>query len=393
MTHRFISSAESLPAIALVQDAPTVTMLQATAPLTFKPRSGRLASIDGWRAVSILLVLGDHSQLVFGFPQKWMGVFSWIFDGNLGVRFFFIISGFLITHLLLREDGHKGRISLRGFYIRRALRILPVYYVFLLTALALSVFGGFHQSPSSWAANLTFTTNFFDRTWTTGHLWSLSVEEQFYLIWPACLVLAGCRQNRSLLYWILGLPIAVAPICRVISHKHLVSGLWQPLFSTYSFLNYFDSLAVGCIAAILWARQESTISDRLSRKPVSAYCVALLLILIPHALSRFLQLWFLTVPLAPTLQAVGFGILLLASISQPQHFKLLNWTIVRQIGILSYSIYIWQQIFCGDPRVFGLSGAPWMSFPWWLVPVFLVATVSYFGFEKPLMELRARFRK
>jgi peptidoglycan/LPS O-acetylase OafA/YrhL len=365
----------------------------AVASRNLKSPGGRLPCLDGWRAVSILLVLGDHSQLVSGFPSSWTGAFSWFFDGNLGVRFFFVISGFLITHLLIRENERKGRISLRDFYVRRALRILPVYYVFLLAAGALSCFGGFHQRPSNWVANLTFTTNFFDRTWTTGHLWSLSVEEQFYLLWPLCLVMVRGRKSRSLIYWILAAPMAIAPVCRFISHKHIVSGLAAPLFSTYSFLNYFDSLAVGCLAAIFWARYEGEITARLRLKPMSAVCLAALLILIPHALSRFPRLWVLTVPFAPTFQAVGFGLLLLASITLPQNFKLLNWTIVRQIGILSYSIYIWQQLFCGDPKVFGLSSAVWMSFPWWLIPVFLVATGSYFGLEKPLMDLRARLRK
>jgi peptidoglycan/LPS O-acetylase OafA/YrhL len=366
-------------------------MSSATNPL--KTTSRRLPSIDGWRAVSIIMVLGNHSEVVSGFPRKWTGMFRWIFDGNLGVRFFFVISGFLITYLLAHENNRQGRISLRDFYIRRALRILPVYYVFLLTAFALSVFGGFHQSPSNWAANLTFTTNFFQRTWTTGHLWSLSVEEQFYLIWPACFALAGFQKNRLLIYWMLGLPVAVAPICRCIAHKHFISGIWQPLFSTYSFFNYFDTLAVGCIAAILWARHEGEISEWLSRKPVSICSLAVLLILIPHALSPVLWLSVLTVPFAPTSQAIGLAILLLASISMPQNFKLLNWKVVGQIGILSYSIYIWQQLFCGDPQVFGLPSAAWMSFPWWLIPVFVVAIVSYFGFEKPLMDFRARFRK
>jgi peptidoglycan/LPS O-acetylase OafA/YrhL len=376
---------------------PGLSLKRAAMPPTtgspaVKPTGRRLSSLDGWRALSILLVLGDHSQLVAGFPRSWTGPFGWIFDGNLGVRFFFVISGFLITHLLVRENQNKGRISLRDFYIRRALRILPVYYVFLLAAFGLAIFGGFHQSSNNWAANLTFTTNFFPRTWTTGHLWSLSVEEQFYLLWPACLVLAGGRKSGSLVYWILGLPILLAPFCRVISHKHVVSGIWGPLFSTYSFFNYFDSLAVGCIAAILWARQEARISTGLSRRPMAACGAAFLFILIPHALGRGLLPWYLTVPFVPTLQAVGFVVLLLASISFPQRFQPLNWKIVRQIGILSYSIYIWQQIFCGDPAVFGLSSAPWMSFPWWLGPVFLVAGISYFGLEKPLMDLRSRFR-
>ncbi len=384
MNNRLLYGAVRLQNAVLAQPVPAARKSVGSA--------GRLPSLDGWRAVSILLVLGDHSRLVSGFPQSGSRLFSSIFDGNLGVRFFFVISGFLITHLLLRESQRNGRISLGDFYIRRALRILPVYYVFLTAVLALSIFGDFHQALSTWAANLTFTTNFFARTWTTGHLWSLAVEEQFYLIWPICLVLAGGRKSGVLLYWILALPVALAPVCRIVSHKHLVSGLLEPLFSTYSFLNYFDSLALGCLAALLWARHERKIAVWFWCRPLSSCCVAGLLVLVPQALSLGSLKWYLTVPLVPTLQAIGFSLLLLASISIPKHFKPLNWAIVRHIGILSYSIYIWQQPFCGDPSVFGLSSAPWISFPGWLLPVFLIAGLSYFGLEKPMMNLRARFR-
>src|SRR5882724_7345116 len=94
--------------------------------------SSRLPSLDGWRAVSILMVLGAHCQHVNGFPNALHGTFSWLFDGNLGVRFFFIISGFLITWLMVLERDQTGGVNLRHFYARRALRILPVYFTFIL---------------------------------------------------------------------------------------------------------------------------------------------------------------------------------------------------------------------------------------------------------------------
>src|ERR1700736_5409290 len=92
----------------------------------------RLPSLDGWRALSILLVIGAHSQITAGFPPVLEPIFKWMFDGNLGVHCFFIISGFLITWLMIRESGKRGYVNLRHFYARRAFRILPVYAAFLL---------------------------------------------------------------------------------------------------------------------------------------------------------------------------------------------------------------------------------------------------------------------
>src|SRR5580658_6559266 len=88
-------------------------------------KATRFPSLDGWRAVSILLVLGYHCQFAVGFPKYLDPVIYWLFDGNLGVRFFFVLSGFLITHLLWHEHHQAGGLCLRKFYARRALRILP----------------------------------------------------------------------------------------------------------------------------------------------------------------------------------------------------------------------------------------------------------------------------
>ena len=373
-------------------------------------------------------MLGAHSKVVVGFPKKLDSVFNWLFDGDLGVRFFFVISGFLISHLLFQEHIQTGSINLRSFYIRRALRILPVYFAYLLVIFCLQIFTTYHQTANAWISNLTFTTNFFGDNWTTGHLWSLAVEEQFYLLWPFFLVLIafnntklsvtkGGGGNRTVFY-ILGMALIVAPICRVISyavthginHASLniaplskafsyikISPAISPFFQGFSFLNYFDSLAVGCIAAMLLTRYEQQISAFLKKWKLESILLGLGLILIPYILERlFLGSIFTSVfglPFGATFQAVGFAVLLLQSILSPQFFKPLNWLVIKKLGVLSYSIYIWQMIFCCNPKNFGFSNHWFMSWPGWLLAACLVATLSYYGLEKPLMGLRARFRK
>lgn len=361
-----------------------------------KISSARFPSLDGWRAMSIILVLGSHCKVVAGFPKSLDRVFYWLFDGDLGVRCFFVISGFLITYLLLQENNQNGSVSLRKFYIRRALRILPVYFAFLLVVFLLQIFTPFHQPLIVWIGNLTLTTDFLPVTWTTGHLWSLAVEEQFYLLWPLLLIWMGLKRSGRAVFYILGMPLMVAPICRVINrlaYADVLPPVFHLFFPWSSFLNYFDSLAVGCITAILLARSEPQISTALNRLKCTSILLGVTLVLVPYILGKWFSTAISIAALLPVFQAVGFALLLLQSIFSPQLFKPLNWPVIRNLGILSYSIYIWQMVFCSDPQNFGWPHVWFMSFPGWLLAALLAATLSYHGLEKPLMRLRARFRK
>ncbi len=111
---------------------------------------------------------------------------------------FFAISGFLITHLLVEEQTREGRIDLRAFYVRRVLRIVPPFFVFLaLLALARHLEGA-PLRLDELAVSAGFLWNYLSPrgTWALGHSWSLAVEEQFYLLWPGLLVLLGLRKGR-----------------------------------------------------------------------------------------------------------------------------------------------------------------------------------------------------
>jgi peptidoglycan/LPS O-acetylase OafA/YrhL len=177
--------------------------------------NSRLPSLDGWRAISIILVLGAHSSVAFGFPKSLDSLFNWSFDGRLGVRFFFVISGFLITWLMLVEKAKTGRVNLRHFYVRRALRILPVYAAFLATLGLIQINSSYHQNAVQWIGNLTFITDFAVAQWTNGHLWSLAVEEQFYVLWPCLFTLWLMHHNTRVSLIALLVPISAAPVFRV----------------------------------------------------------------------------------------------------------------------------------------------------------------------------------
>jgi peptidoglycan/LPS O-acetylase OafA/YrhL len=354
--------------------------------------AGRLPSVDGWRALSILMVLAAHSMETPGFssPSGAGTFFSLLFDGNLGVRFFFVISGFLITYLLIKERDRTGWVSLKNFYIRRALRILPVYVAYLVVVAALQLFTDLHQAPITWIGDLTFTVNFLPRGIISGHLWSLSVEQQFYLLCP--MTFLWLINHKTFAWWIAATPISVAILCHIVSYTHHVPWIVHPLFHPHSSLVNFDSLDVGCIAAFVLAQNENRMANILvGKKKFIAIVFGILLIVVPKLNLAFLSpVWAVAGNL---LQAVGFGVLLLTSILHPGCFKPLNWPIVVQLGIVSYSIYVWQQIFYAGPTTYGFSTVWWMSYPWWLLSALAAGFASYYGFERPLLKLRTQFRR
>jgi peptidoglycan/LPS O-acetylase OafA/YrhL len=167
--------------------------------------STRIPSLDGIRAMAIALVLSGHAMLSHTW---WIGVKL----GKLGVTLFFVLSGYLITSILLRELENSGGISFKRFYWRRFLRICPAYWVFVLFMVGLSSAASL-RSDEVWAA-LLYVSNYKEIRWGLRHTWSLSVEEQFYLLWPVLLSLAG---NTIKSVSILTASLLIAPfyaICR-----------------------------------------------------------------------------------------------------------------------------------------------------------------------------------
>ena len=150
----------------------------------------RLPSLDGLRAISIFLVLLGHAGGTHGLVRLDLGIGDY---AHLGVVVFFVISGFLITRLLLSEHAKKGQVSLQRFYTRRALRLFPASYTYIACITLLWLSGILHLEPRDLWHAVTYTVNYLPgRTWQVGHLWSLSVEEQFYLLFPVLLILL-CR--------------------------------------------------------------------------------------------------------------------------------------------------------------------------------------------------------
>jgi peptidoglycan/LPS O-acetylase OafA/YrhL len=339
----------------------------------------RLSSLDGFRAISISLVLFAHVSRTHGFPHietaRYLGDL-----GNLGVRTFFVISGFLITHLLLREWRDSQKLSLRNFYARRALRIFPAFLAFMAVIVAAERFGLIQLRPFDITTALTYTVNFhYDRSWYVGHLWSLSVEEQFYLAWP--LVLAVTGPKRSV--WVAATVVAIAPICRLISLRFLHD---YPIGKVETFPTVADALAVGCLLALL----ESPLRWHMARRNLNSPILCLLLVSVILA-CNVARVYTIGAVLGEALMNGCIALLILICVNAPQTttlFRLLNAKTLVYIGTVSYSLYLWQQVFLNRT-----SAASICAFPYNLALTVLVANASYFVIEKPFLRLRHLFRR
>ena len=341
--------------------------------------------------MSIVFVLIGHSKKVFGFPSFLDHWIRWLPDGDFGVEFFFVISGFLITYLLLREKEKSYTVNIRHFYIRRAFRILPAYGAYLLILCVLVSLTTLKIPTTSWIALVTYTVNYINTPWIGAHIWSLSVEEQFYLIRPFLFWFFMVKRDSikaSLI--LLTLPLLIATICRTLGY---IFHYPFPI-GYFSFFNRCDSLAVGCLLAFLMAFKGRESESFIKRYPKLLLGCAILLILVPLILTRLFLLGALTIPFSTTSYAIGFALLIALSILLPNLncFRWLEWKPIVCLGVMSYSIYLWQQIFCTNPKDFGLIHTPWfLSFPYWLIPVFIVAFVSYHFIEKPFLIIKKRF--
>lgn len=346
---------------------------------------GKIPSLDGWRAISVSMVLFAHSK--FSYEPNAL----YYFFGASGVRFFFVISGFLITWLLLREQASRSRVSLKNFYIRRGLRILPVYYTFLAIVALASLFAAepMRTSLPQWLANLSFTANYSDCAGVSGHLWSLSVEEQFYLLWP----LVFCRiQSQRMRTITLIACIIAAPVFRGISHLFEVYSQIPVIFHRFSFLLHFDSISWGCLAAvILWSnhRYWKLFTNGSFLVPL----FALLGLAHPLLVQNLNHLTWFTIPFSPSVQAFSFLVLMLCSMvrGHTAPYQILNIGPMAWLGTVSYSLYLWHPLFVPErwPIYSGVSELTAKML--WILPALTASALSFYLLEKPVMSLRQRY--
>jgi peptidoglycan/LPS O-acetylase OafA/YrhL len=333
-----------------------------------------LPTLDGWRAVAIAMVLFCHARL----PHDFLAPYS--VYGALGVDLFFALSGFIITHRLLEEHRLTGSISLGAFYHRRVFRILPPILVFLA---AISVLGLAYRiiplDPKQILASAFFYRNYYSspvtQSWYTGHFWSLSVEEHFYLLWPGLLVLALKWTSLRGSKWLAPtLALAVAAWRILDQHYQWIGALAPDLRGSPARTDYrLDGLLWGCALAFLW--QNESLHKWFGTRTLLAAAAAMILLLWTQP------------PAHEAALAMLFPVFLASTLAQPASTisKLLSLAPIAWLGRISYSLYVWQQLFVptrGLPMPLGAM----QMFPLNIVLALVAATASYYLVEQPCLQ-------
>ncbi|MGZ6963662.1 MAG: acyltransferase family protein [Acidimicrobiia bacterium] len=358
-----------------------------------RARLGTIPALTGLRGVAVLLVVMLHSAplgpATFRSPPYnfWRG-------GFLGVDLFFAISGFLITSLLLEERESSGRVSFRNFYARRALRLLPALYVMLAAYATYSIITrlDWYQTRTSIIWAVCYASNFqlllkpASVAPGLGHLWSLAIEEQFYLIWPVAFVTA-MRFTRRTGALVAGILVA---ICLVgLNRLALEANGTSPLRIFVRLDTRSDTLLLGALAAVVWfyARARSSRWFGFSGWAGAAtflWCLSM-------RLSGYATFWarggFTLVGVAATAMVVA----VVSGQWSARH--LLAWKPLLILGEVSYALYLWHlPIFTAVERYdTGWPAALRLGVAWSLTA--MATTASWFLVERPANRFKRRFRR
>ena len=355
-------------------------------PQAVGKQSGYIRTLDGWRAIAVALVILGHLAQT---NCRQNGASNWCAHtdlGSHGVAIFFALSGFLITRRLEEERQLRGHVSLSDFYVRRAFRILPAAILYLLAVAALGVVGRIHVGVGAWLGSLLFVRDYAGAgpaEWYTGHFWSLAVEEKFYLFWPAIFV--GVRRNR--LVWVsVAIALAVALWRVVDGHWHVMLNQFDVPFSLeYRWDTRLDALMWGCILALLWVRPSAHGRLHILRSaPVAVSVLVVFVMTILAKTNHPRDSLFLETIVAP--------LLIVSTAISPQTIvgRLFESPVFRWIGLRSYGIYLWQQLFLARQSH---DLGPLQDFPISIIAILACAAVSYQLVERPLIRLGHRLAR
>ncbi len=352
-----------------------------------------LPTLDGWRTVAIALVLFAHASesirnaIPFALPGDLAGLKH---VGLVGVQLFFGLSGFLITSKLLEEEARFGRISLTAFYIRRSFRILPAAVCFLFVVGLLSMAGILDIGLGRWLSTLFFAANYStaEPSWYVGHFWSLAVEEHFYFLWPAAFLLLRVGPRRLALVVSLALVLA---LWRVVDFKYQITHASAAAFWGRTDIQA-DGILWGVCVALLYADPVWRVRlQKLFSVPASWPLLCFVLLFLEALPDANWKLNFLLI----SVKAILMPLLILGTVMHSAKLpgRVLETSAFRYIGRLSYSLYLWQQLFLvwADDRALGLGLL--QTFPHNLVAAFACATLSLYLIETPLIAIGHRIAK
>lgn len=358
------------------------------------PPATYLPLVDGLRALAVLMVLASHLPVIQNFAPSY---YFWRFVelahfAYFGVDIFFVLSGFLITRLLLKEREQTGTINLSHFFIKRALRILPIYYLCVLV-MALAFPQSWQGIPSLMAFVFNYYHAFNSTPYPMEHAWSLAVEEQFYLLWPLLIAVIPLHLGRR----ITGL---VIPAVALLASMALAASLEPELAATLinkALPTRMLSLSLG--AYLAFREKEGAIPSNFECLMLAA---AGLLISVLAAGGRILGFvapdWYWSFTLFGY-ALIDLALLAYVALGKPVApvAKILQARPVVYIGRISYGLYLYHLLIffmlgINEAALAG-SGIPAILWVSAMVACFAVAALSFELFEKPIMGLRRNLLK
>lgn len=341
-----------------------------------------IKGLHGVRALSILLVILTHMDLLARIPNNSYVVnHVWpLFSGETGVMIFFVLSGFLITSILLFEKEQTGEINIKHFFIRRFLRLLPPLVLFYGAIILIAVTGWIPIPTESILYAVFYCYNFVPNqfyVYELGHIWSLSVEEQFYLTWPFVVSILARFQSYFI---VIGSILILSIIALYIFPS-------SELLANYKSFRFFIPavmpIMIGCFGAIVLTKLDG-MDFLLSKKSSLIFILGFSLFCIPLILPEIL------LPIAQFFQSFGV-LLLIIWISVRQDSKLvqlLEFRPLKYIGLISYGLYVYQGLFLRT----GGGGEHWIhQIPWNVSLSFIAAILSYELIEKRVLKWKKKF--
>lgn len=340
----------------------------------------RVPALDGVRGLAILAVFVYHAT-------NWGGgaIARWGSWGWMGVDLFFVLSGYLITGILLDTRQRHDYYSV--FYVKRALRILPAFVAFMLVLAFLApmrptehqLFVGHQGWYWGYAANVLLARQGWSALpFETGHLWSLAVEEQFYFVWP--FVIARCTRPRFAFRVALGVIVCVGVLraLAVMRHADALPIYVLPMFRA-------DALAWGALLAALERRRSNTISVAQLRPMLLVLGGLVLAVVIARLRDANNPSPSMQLLGYPALAAFGAGLVATAITSAP---RWLAWRPLRLIGRYSYGFYLWHApVLLVATRVW--AHAPWLAFALaGFVATMAITLASWTLIERPALSLK-----
>lgn len=352
---------------------------------TLSARPGqRVPSLDGLRAISVMLVLGSHF------------VSGRLIPGGLGVTVFFVISGFLISRLMYSELASAGEIQIPRFYLRRLVRLAPVQFAFVGAVVSLFLLLGLRFDPREPLSAVTYVANYlYAPALSAGHaarasatmplvaLWSLSVEEHFYLVLPLVMAAFGKRPKRVL--------VVMAFVATGVLADRCVVAVLRPDLIPTKFFDFrtecrLDSLAIGVGLSCLCQTEAGRAALARYASPSLGAVAALGLVATLASPSPAFKVAF-----GYTIESACVAILMAVLLLRGGRLaSLLNTRPFVTVGRLSYSLYVWSAL--ADWIGHGIA-QPLLRIPLEFAISFGIATLSYLTLERWFLALRSRLRE